>query len=71
MRADLERRDADVGGRQARGHVGVRQGAGEDDVGEAGGFVLHGRQLGAVADEHRTDVGAAAGLQARASRARG
>ena len=71
MRADLERRDADVGGRQTRGHVSVRHGAGEDDVGEAGGLVLDGRQLGAVADEYRADVGAAAGLQARGSRARG
>ena len=59
MGANLERGDADVGGRQIRGHLCVRDGAGDDDAGDSLGFGPHRRQLRPVAHEHRTDVGPA------------
>ena len=56
MRADLERRDADVRRRQARRHRLVRYGAGHGDVGQAGDFMANAGELGTVADEDRAEI---------------
>ena len=56
MRVEIERRDADVAGGEARGHLGLGNCAGKDDAGEPGGGLADRRQLRAVADEHRADV---------------
>ena len=57
MRGGIERRDADVGCRQLRRHLGVRHGSGKDDACGAFGRGAGARQLGTLANQHSRDIG--------------